>query len=57
MDPEIVAIEASQIAIPESITSADQLDTAVDSLTAQLVRIADATTPKYKASRGRGEQW
>ena len=57
MDPEMVAIEALQITVPEHIISPEQLDDTVASLTSQLTRIADATTPRRKASQGRGEQW
>ena len=55
MDPEIVAVEACQLTIPEYIESTHQLDDAITSLTAQLTRIADTSMPKRKASYGMGE--
>ena len=57
MDPEIIAVEACQLTIPECIESTHQLDDATTSLTVQLTRIADTLTPKRKASYRMGEQW
>ena len=46
MDPEIVAVEARQLTIPECIESTSQLDEAITNLTVQLIRIADTSILK-----------
>lgn len=58
MDRDLVAIEAKGLhLLPTSLDSPDQIDEAVDYLTAQLTHIADVSTPQRKASQGRGEPW
>jgi hypothetical protein len=58
MDRELVAIEAGRLSLPsEPLDTPHKVDEAVDSLTSQLVRIADLSTPRKKVSRGRAEPW
>jgi retron-type reverse transcriptase len=57
MDRDIVATEAKGLYLLRPLDSPAQIDDAVDHLTAQLTRIADASTPRRKVSQGRGEPW
>jgi hypothetical protein len=58
MDRDLVTIEAEGLYLPpEPLDSPARIDAAVDSLVAQLTRIADLSTPRRKASQGRGESW
>jgi hypothetical protein len=57
MDRNIVATEAKGLYLLRPLDSPAQIDNAVNHLTAQLTRIADASTPRRKVSQGRGEPW
>ena len=58
IDRDLVATEAKGLHLPPtSLDSPDRIDEAVDYLTAQLTHIADVSTPRRKASQGRGEPW
>jgi hypothetical protein len=58
MDRDLVATEAEGLYLPpEPLDSPTRIDAAVDSLVAQLTRIADVSTPRRKVSQGRGETW
>jgi hypothetical protein len=58
MDRDLVAIEAEGLHLPPGpLDSPTKIDEAVDYLIAQLTRIADSSTPRRKASCGRGEPW
>ena len=58
MDRDVVAAEAESLHLPPTpLDTPTQIDVAVKYLTSQLSRIADASTPRRKASQGRGEPW
>src|SRR3979411_602794 len=58
MDRDLVATEAEGLYLPpEPLDSPPRIDAAVDSLVAQLTRIADVSTPRRKVSQGRSESW
>jgi hypothetical protein len=58
MDRDLVATEAEGLQLPpEPLDSPTRIDAAIDSLIAQLTHIADVSTPRRKASQGRGESW
>jgi hypothetical protein len=57
MDRDIVATEAEMLQPLGPLNTNDQIDEAVNHLTTQLTHIADAATPRRKASQGRGEPW
>ena len=58
MDRDVVAAEAENLHLPPTpLDTPTRIDAAVDYLTSQLSCIADTSTPRRKASQGRGEPW
>jgi hypothetical protein len=58
MDRDLVATDAKGLHLPPGpLDSPRKIDEAIDYLTAQLTRIADASTPRRKVSQGRAEPW
>ena len=57
MDTKLVTIEAHNLHITEHLGTPEQLESAVDHLTTQLVQLANATTLRRKTSNSHSETW
>src|SRR5207248_10183616 len=59
MDREKVKAQATHLTVPkaEDITTAEQLEEAVDSLVSQLHQVADFSTPRAKVNTGQRAGW
>jgi hypothetical protein len=58
MDCDLVAVATQELHLPPGpLDSPNKLNEAVDYLTAQLTKIADASTLRRKASQGHAEPW